>query len=139
MPRRPAAPLVALALGAVALGPLAACDVVQFPKDAPAQATYYVSTNRLRTAGRAATTVAVEYVTPDGVRTDTVRGALTSWSRVYERGALAEFRLKATNLTAPLATDTARVKDTGFVGVVLMLDGEIVARDSSRTVAEASN
>lgn len=129
----------AFVLGVVLVGAsaLAACDLV-LPEEGPELATYYVSSNRLTGAPATnatvgfATRIAIEYVSPDGVKYDTLLGARASWSRVYERSALGEFRLKATNLT-PDTTRAQLLK--GFAGATLMLGGKTIAHDSSKTVA----
>lgn len=125
-------------LVAAALLALPACDLVKVPEDSPELATYYVSSNRLTGAPTTNATVgyasriAIEWVSPDGVMRDTLTGAGTTWSKVYERSALSEFRLTARNLT----TDTTRAQLLkGFVGASLLVDGAILAKDSAKAVA----
>lgn len=125
-------------LVAAALLALPACDLVKMPEESPELATYYVSSNRLTgapttPAGTAyANRIAIEWVSPDGVKRDTLRGAGVTWSKVYERSALAEFRLTAKNLT----TDTTRAQLLkGFVGASLLVDGKVIAKDSAKAIA----
>lgn len=125
-------------LVAAALFALPACDLVKVPEDSPELATYYVSSNRLTGAPTTNATVgyasriAIEWVSPNGVMRDTLTGARVSWSKVYERSDLAEFRMTATNLT----TDTTRTQLLkGFVGATLMVDGAVIAKDSAKAVA----
>lgn len=127
--------LSVLALSAATLLP--ACDLVTLPESGPELATYYVSANRVTGAPTTnastgyPTRIAIEYVSPDGVKYDTIRGAV-SWSRVFERSKLAEFRLKATNLTVD-TTRTQLLK--GFAGATLLQGGKVIAKDSSKAVA----
>ncbi len=123
MPRLIAAALLTLSL--------AACDTGGSDSN---MAVYYVSGVRYTgatTAAAATSRIAIEYVSPDGVKRDTISGALVTWSKMFDRDALAEFRLKATNLSA---RDT--FKRPNFVAASLLLDGKAVAADSSRTTVE---
>ena len=126
--------LPVLALFAATLLP--ACDLVTLPESGPEMATYYVSANRVTGAPTTNATsgfptrIAIEYISPDGVKRDTIRGAV-SWSRVFERSKLAEFRLTATNLTVD-TTRTQLLK--GFVGATLSQGSTVIAKDSSKAV-----
>jgi len=111
---------------------LAACDTGGSDSN---KVVYYVAGVRYTLAGTARATatsrVAIEYASPEGVKRDTISGALATWSKVFDRDDLPELRLKATNLSA---RDT--LKQGNFVAVTLRVGGEVVATDSSNTVAE---
>lgn len=117
----------AAVLAAAALAALPACDLIHLPEESPERATYYVSAN-----GPSLTavpdTIYVDYMTPDGMKRDSFPGAArASWSRVFERKALTEFKLTASRQgggTTP-----------GFLSASLLVDGQTIAFDSSRSVA----
>ncbi len=129
---------------------LSACGIVELPESTEDVAVYYVSTNALPAArvlsGRApliANSVAIAYMTPDGMAFDTLRApdtatpTSTTWTARFDRDALSSFSITATNLTLPAALDTTG--DTGFVGVALLVNQKTVAEDSSRTVVTLTN
>jgi hypothetical protein len=122
-----------LAAAALLLLPLAACDTGGSDAE---KAVYYVAGVRYTlNASRAVTTatsrVAIEYMSPTGVKRDTISGALVTWSKMFDRDELPELRLKATNLSA---RDT--MKQPNFVSVTLRVGGEVVAQDTSATMVE---
>ncbi len=111
---------------------LAGCGPFGLPDDPVEKAAYYVASH---TSGSVtASTIAIAYETPEGTRRDTLRGALASWSKVYDRDALPSFSITAENLTPP---DTAG--NAGIVAVSLIINQETVAFDSSRTVVSLQN
>ncbi len=132
---------------------LSACGIVELPESADEVAVYYVSTNyvdSLRDATNPidasvglATLVAIEYETPDGTAFDTLRSpdtpSATSWTKTFPRDALSTFALTATNLTPSNPADTLELFPDGFIGVSLLVNQEIVAADSSRSVVTLSN
>ncbi len=128
--RLPLRPLALTAVAALAFV-VGACDIVRVPDRSTDAVAYTVTAARYNRAGASpvplTSRIRIAYATPAGEKVDTIRGLLTSWSKLYDNADGFTPSVTARILTP---VDTLRNKITNYVGVRLRA-GKTVYADSS--------